>query len=1604
MEISQSDPLSHEMRGNQTDLDLVDVFGFLIGAVSRLVIIHEEGEAGHEMPDLERPVFAVSKAVTNLVKVGREMSTSTDDLILKQDMPQALNKVDEAARLLVEAAKLSKIDPLSKPARMKLIEGSRWILQGTSNVLLVFDESEVRKIVQDCKKTLDYLSVAEVVENMEDLVQFVRDLSPILSRVTVEVCKRTEDLTHQIHREVLNRCVEQVKTLAPILICSMKIFIQILSQDGKGVEEAAENRNYLCGRMSEELNEIIRVLQLTTYDEDEWDSDNLTVMKKVQNAIESSMQNAHDWLKDPKSLHGGVGEKSVRRILEQALKVAERSLPLDSEHMKKLVGDIQCMTDSLCELRQKGEGTTPQAETLAANIESRLHELVATVQQAINRVEKSGIQQPAPTVSGRLEQARRWLEQPAVNDRGLGQQAIALVVEEGLKIADVLPAGHRDEVGGLCRRIQTDAYSLTMLCQSEQGESPRAVELARSIAGNLNRLKDVIRNALVDRVVNDFLDAGTPLKQFTECVLSPHPAEETRDRIFEDKAIRLTTFSERAIQTAKMVAVGTNSGNKKVAEALLAYAAQVDSLAPQLVNAGRIRMTYPENKAADEHFENLRHQYAEAVHRVRGLCDEATDSLAFIEQSLEAMEDRTAKCEDAVRSGQALKMVENTSALARMTNRVIQVAKQEAENSEDPRYISELHISAEQLQARIAPMVQSAKSLAMHMNDDALINEWRSNNRKLLDSVEGVKSAVAQYPADSLPPPLPPYPKIGDLSLSDTQSKRSATMPVANGSARNHRPSYQRSHGQEDKKVFTDSELSEIFQIDFGEIFGSPDITVPDSNYRGINLPSKNHRGTDSYRRTQKQLESKKASQISSSSTSSSFSYSNAALPPPSQFANGGHKLAKSASSGQIKVPVLPSLSDPVQFGKPPPARPREPQPSHDQIDADALIDELMREAENDPGLRKMSGLDKPKPPAQAPIPDKYAFVARPYRTAQDMIIRDHDSTTNHDPHQFNRISRSSDKHRSSHNHRSATQRDQRISEPSDSWSRSKSADSRPSAPYSGLARKDPKLSNFKRTSSSDNFTEGIMHEVVTDQDNHSVKDLVAMIEKNTTSESVNPYIRKWGCDLISPEPHTKTKTYRRERRQMPDYEAKGMYNWTLDSSYRSGGMNGEHKNAKDWGGSLHESSKHHDKQSLFDNDFRLSAHVADMDDLLGKSGQVNDGYASEGERSVHWPPEDQLSTSDKRSASKKASQHLSASNGHASSQPPPKATSAMDEQIASIQCDFEAELDNMLLDTQKTTPSNYPHHGNGVILKNNLRNDIASRKNQQYQHSHSSSRINKKMNASLQKSSARKTASSNKRDYLSSSHAGMPPLAPVSDEDGSYQALSVVFQDIKKDSGSAPPPRPPPPSSNHGHSFLQDHSGYAETTDDESEDLFLHAPTPSQGPIMMAAHDLHQEVKQWSSKDNDIIAAAKKMALLMAKLSQLVNEDTGSKRDLIACAKATADASEEVTRIAKELAKECTDKRMRTSLLQVCERIPTIATQLKILSTVKATMLGAQGVSRIGTEEDQEATEMLVGNAQNLMQSVKQTVTAAEAASIKIRTDAGIKLRWVRKQPWYQY
>ena len=48
------------------------------------------------------------------------------------------------------------------------------ILQGTSALLLAFDASQVRKIIGQCKRVLEYIAITEVIESMEDLVTFVK--------------------------------------------------------------------------------------------------------------------------------------------------------------------------------------------------------------------------------------------------------------------------------------------------------------------------------------------------------------------------------------------------------------------------------------------------------------------------------------------------------------------------------------------------------------------------------------------------------------------------------------------------------------------------------------------------------------------------------------------------------------------------------------------------------------------------------------------------------------------------------------------------------------------------------------------------------------------------------------------------------------------------------------------------------------------------------------------------------------------------------------------------------------------------------------------------------------------------------------------------------------------------------------------------------------------------------------------------------------------------------------------------------------------------------------------------------------------------------------
>lgn len=75
------------------------------------------------------------------------------------------------------------------------------------------------------------------------------------------LCKRTFPSVSSWYR--LTFCV---------ISAAMKIFVTTKNSRSQGIEEALKNRKYTVEKMSTEINEIIRVLQLTSWDEDAWAS------------------------------------------------------------------------------------------------------------------------------------------------------------------------------------------------------------------------------------------------------------------------------------------------------------------------------------------------------------------------------------------------------------------------------------------------------------------------------------------------------------------------------------------------------------------------------------------------------------------------------------------------------------------------------------------------------------------------------------------------------------------------------------------------------------------------------------------------------------------------------------------------------------------------------------------------------------------------------------------------------------------------------------------------------------------------------------------------------------------------------------------------------------------------------------------------------------------------------------------------------------------------------------------------------------------------------------------------------------------------------------
>uniref|UniRef100_A0A8C2IC70 Vinculin n=1 Tax=Cyprinus carpio TaxID=7962 RepID=A0A8C2IC70_CYPCA len=704
--------------------------------ISHLVIMHEEGEVdGKAIPDLTAPVAAVQAAVSNLVRVGKETVQTTEDAIMRRDMPPAFIKVETACTKLVQAAQMLKGDPYSVQARDYLIDGSRGILSGTSDLLLTFDEAEVRKIIRVCKGILEYLTVAEVVESMEDLITYTKNLGPGMTKMAKMIDERQQELTHQEHRVMLVNSMNTVKELLPVLISGIKIFVTTRTSQGKGVEEALKNRNFTVEKMSAEINEIIRVLQLTSWDEDAWASKDTEAMKRALAQIDSKMAQAKNWLRDPHAQPGDPGEQAIRQILDEAGKVGELCTGKERRDIVGTAKTLGQLTEQVSELRARGQGASPVAMQKAQQLSQGLDVLTGKVENAARKLEamtgskqaiakridgaQSWLADPhggpegeenirallgearkiadlsedpkeredilrsmgeiagltaklselkragkgdtpearakavantRPTkaavhLEGKMEQAQRWMDNPSLDDSGVGQTALRGLVAEGRRLANALPASQRQGLLGKCEEVEHLMAQLAELAARGDGDGPQARAVAQQLQDTLKELKGKMQEAMTQEVSDIFSDTTTPVKLLAVAATAP-PDAANREQVFEERAANFENHAGRLGATAeKAAAVGT--ANKSTVEGIQAAVKSARDLTPQVVSAARILLKNPGNQAAYEHFETMKNQWIDNVEKMTGdtLLSDFVQNLTGCIRSIRPTNDRHAfKC------------------------------------------------------------------------------------------------------------------------------------------------------------------------------------------------------------------------------------------------------------------------------------------------------------------------------------------------------------------------------------------------------------------------------------------------------------------------------------------------------------------------------------------------------------------------------------------------------------------------------------------------------------------------------------------------------------------------------------------------------------------------------------------------------------------------------------------------------------------------------------------------------------------------------------------------------------------------------------------------
>lgn len=449
--------------------------------IDNLVEIYQQAEQGSRIEAIDHLVINVKNAVSQLQSVGKQTVEECDDNILKIDMPPALGSITTAVASLDQASENINLDSSSEIGRLKLIEGARLILTGTSDVLKSYDEFQVRQIIKVCNQVIKYLDYSLQIISLEQFEIFMTNLRPGLSKINSQVGPRADDLVSEnvaksLKHELLN-LDENMKCLEENIRLCCQILTSGNDETAKIQVSDAHKDVITC------IQEIIRLLKLKESVGDkttDWlSNDNFKMLEKKFEKLKNVVDRAKDWIFDEED-DDDNNDSSTGFRTDSTGEGFARLAVLDGKKLAIMAGNSQAIIP-------EANDVTNNTDILIShnkNVENSKNNTAKSLNNLVNKAgnildEAENLDRKVKEIYKLLPVAQEWLADVEAKPSE-GSEAVYKISTLCAELAasNMKNDNIRNAINAISRQITENMSTLEKIRQAEQGRSQDAIHVS----------------------------------------------------------------------------------------------------------------------------------------------------------------------------------------------------------------------------------------------------------------------------------------------------------------------------------------------------------------------------------------------------------------------------------------------------------------------------------------------------------------------------------------------------------------------------------------------------------------------------------------------------------------------------------------------------------------------------------------------------------------------------------------------------------------------------------------------------------------------------------------------------------------------------------------------------------------------------------------------------------------------------------------------------------------------------------------------------------------------------------------------------------------------